>query len=293
MQHNHSPPTARKRAPFAQVAGVLRGDWRLPGPQVASRAGITASQSWFIPGRASIAGGDPSSPGWMPSCQHSLAGDTVQAASTGNGHSAQQGREGRWREGLLLGRETRRRPMDAYTRTRCSGFTIRLMVAVKSDAGAPGRGLTAPINRETRPPVGRLWIKKEICGGGIQCLPPAAEYSPQQGRDAGGSLLPDLPPCRIPFLKEHPPRGYFLDSGAKLEPGRMRMQVPSRESRWNFQDPWKGGIPGFPGAVEWLPHARGHARGGPVACNPFLGVEFLQRIEIAPPIRLQEKKFSL
>ncbi|MFM2375018.1 MAG: hypothetical protein RLZZ165_115 [Bacteroidota bacterium] len=151
MQHNHSPPTARKRAPFAQVAGVLRGDWRLPGPQVASRAGITASQSWFIPGRASIAGGDPSSPGWMPSCQHSLAGDTVQAASTGNGHSAQQGREGRWREGLLLGRETRRRPMDAYTRTRCSGFTIRLMVAVKSDAGAPGRGLTAPDQQRNAP----------------------------------------------------------------------------------------------------------------------------------------------
>ncbi|MFM2375588.1 MAG: hypothetical protein RLZZ165_685 [Bacteroidota bacterium] len=58
-------------------------------------------------------------------------------------------------------------------------------------------------------PVGRLWIKKEICGGGAQCLPPAAEYSPQQGRDAGGSMLPDLPPCRIPFLKEHPPVGVF------------------------------------------------------------------------------------
>ncbi|MFM2377132.1 MAG: hypothetical protein RLZZ165_2229 [Bacteroidota bacterium] len=171
----------------------------------------------------------------------------------------------------VLGRETKRRPMDAYTRTRCSGFTLRLMDAVKKDAGAPGRGLTAPINRETRPPGWQALDKKgdlrrrgtvpsPCCG-----VPSAAgEGSWREQVPRPSTLSYSIPEKNIPH------GGYFLDAGAKLGQGGMRVQVASRESRWNFRDPCKKAIPGLPGALAGSPvRLEGACTGSPGGIPPL------------------------
>jgi hypothetical protein len=62
--------------------------------------------------------------------------------------------------------------------------------ALKIMPEPPGGDSRHPSTERRTHPVGRLWIKKEICGGGEQCPPPAAGTAPQQGRDAGRGKFP-------------------------------------------------------------------------------------------------------